>query len=118
MEFREFVAGYMCGRVRAHVDRSRAMRVCDKSPLLPRRYRVAHSIWSSISLLLLMGGLIAIIWIPWWAGIGVSMLGFFIAPAVQKSAARFVLGHSLESEVFYNEMIGSGVLKVDEHPGA
>ena len=38
----EFVSGYRFGRLAVHVDRSRAMRVCDRKDLIPKRYYVAH----------------------------------------------------------------------------
>ena len=114
MDFSEFVSGYQSGTVRAHVDRSRAMSVCSNSPALPRRYRTAHLIWKNISVLLILGGLISILWVPWWAGLGAAVLGFLVLPAVQKSAAQFVLRYSLEDETFFRQMQDDGVLTVEQ----
>lgn len=117
MDFSEFVSGYRAGTVRAQVDRSRAMRVCDNSPALPRRYRTTHLIWKNISFVLILGGFISLLWVPWWAGLGAVVLGFVIAPAVQKSAAQFVLQYALEDESFFRQMQDAGVLKA-EHTSA
>jgi hypothetical protein len=113
MDFSEFVSGYQAGTVRAHVDRNQAMRVCANSPALPRRYRTAHLIWKNISFFLVLGGLISLLWVPWWAGLGAAVLGLLIAPAVQKSAAQYVLQYSLEDESFFRQMQDAGVLTVE-----
>lgn len=112
IEFQEFVSKYRAGQLKASVDRSRAMVVCDKSARLPKQYRAAHSLWKNVSFLLVVGGLISIIWVPWYWGVGALVLGVVMAPAVQKSAAGFVLEHALKDPVFYREMIDAGVLKV------
>jgi hypothetical protein len=112
MDYVEFVSGYRAGTVRAHVDRGRAMRVCSDSPAFPRRYRTVHLILKNTSLLLVLGGLISLFWIPWWAGLGATVLGFAILPAVQKSAAHFVLQYSLQDESFFRQMQDDGVLEV------
>lgn len=113
MDFSEFVSGYQAGTVRAHVDRNQAMRVCGNSPALPRRYRTAHLILKNISLFLVLGGFISVFWVPWWASLGAVVLGLVIAPAVQKSAARFVLQYSLEDESFFRQMQDAGVLTAE-----
>jgi hypothetical protein len=113
MDFSEFVSGYRAGTVVAHVDRSRAMRVCGNSPALPRRYRTTHLIWKNVSLFLVLGGLVSLLWVSWWAGLGAVVLGLVIAPAVQKSAAQFVLQYSLEDEAFFRQMQADGVLTVE-----
>ena len=114
MDYAEFVSGYQAGTVRAHVDRNRAMRVCSDSPAFPRRYRTAHLVLKNISLFLVLGGLISLLWAPWWAGLGATTLGFVILPAVQKSAAHFVLQYSLQDESFFRQMQDDGVLEVEE----
>lgn len=88
------------------------MRVCSDSPAFPRRYRTVHLILKNTSLLLVLGGLISLFWIPWWAGLGATVLGFAILPAVQKSAAHFVLQYSLQDESFFRQMQDDGVLEV------
>ena len=98
--------------MKVHVDRANAMHVCDKSARLPKQYRAAHGFWKNVSFLLVMGRLVSIIWVPWYSGLGVSALGAMMAPAVQKSAAQFVLEHAMEDPVFYREMVTAGVLKV------
>lgn len=113
MDFSEFVSGYHDGTVRAQVDRDRATRVCDNSPALPRRYRTAHLLLKNIMFLLIAGGLISLFWVPWWAGLCAVVMGVLIVPAVQKSAARFVLQYSLEDESFFRQMQDAGVLRVE-----
>lgn len=113
MEFSEFVSGYRDGTVRAEVDRDRAMRVCDNSPALPRRYRTTHLMRKNSMFLLILGGFISLFWVPWWAGLGAVVLGVLIAPTVQKSAAGFVLQYSLEDESFFRQMQDAGVLKAE-----
>ena len=103
---------YRAGKIKASVDRSRAMAVCDKSARLPKQYRAAHSLWKNVSFLLVVGGLISIIWVPRYWGVGAALLGVVMAPAVQKSAAGFVLEHALEDPDFYREMVDAGVLQV------
>ena len=114
MNFSEFVSGYQAGTVRVHVDRNRAMRVCENSPALPRRYRTAHLVGKNISFFLILGGFISLFWVPWWAGLGAVVLGLLIAPVVQKSAAQFVLQYSLEDEPFFRQMQEAGVLKTEQ----
>jgi hypothetical protein len=113
LDFSDFVSAYRAGTVQVHVDRSQAMRVCGDSPALPRRYRNAHLIGRNTSVLLVLGGLISVIWIPWWASLAAVVLGLLLAPRVQKSAARFVLQYSLEDEAFFRQMLEAGVLVLD-----
>lgn len=113
MQFSEFVAGYRGGTVRVHVERALAMHVCDKHPSLPNRFRAAHSLWKIVSFLLLIGGIISLFWVKWWVGIGITLLGILMAPAVQKSAAEFVLEHALEDESFCMQMLEAKVIKVE-----
>lgn len=47
------------------------------------------------------------------AGLGAVVLGVLTVPAVQKSAARFVLQYSLEDESFFRQMQDAGVLRVE-----
>jgi hypothetical protein len=112
MQFEQFVGGYRSGQVAAKVDRSRAMYVCDRSARLPKHYKAAHSLWKNISFLLVAGGLVSLFWVPWYVGLGAFALGVVMAPAVQKSAAQFVLEHALEDADFYEEMVSAGVLQV------
>jgi hypothetical protein len=117
LEFQEFVSRYRAGAVKAVVDRSRAMHVCDRSARLPKQYRAAHALWRNLSFLLVVGGPVSIIWVPWYWGLAVFALGVAMAPAVQKSAAGFVLEYALKDPDFYGEMIESGVLKVARADG-
>ena len=113
LEFQEFVSKYRAGQVQASVNRARAMHVCDRSPRLPARYKAAHNFWKWAGFLLLVGGLISLFWVPWYVGLGAFGLGVVMSPAVQKSAAGFVLEHALEDPDFYREMVDAGVLCIE-----
>lgn len=114
MEHHEFVHGYRSGVVSAHVDRPKAMHVCDCPALMPSRYRAAHHFWKYISLLLVIGGLISLFWVRWWVGVSTLMLGLIMMPAIQRSASGFVLEHALEDAAFYQQMVDAGILRVTE----
>lgn len=112
LDFDAFVKGYRSGELRAQVNRARAMTVCDRSPLLPSRYKAAHSFWKWIGLLLMMGGVVCLFWSRWYVGLGAVTFGLCMAPGVQKSAAGCVLAFALEDSTFYREMVAAGVLKI------
>jgi hypothetical protein len=114
MDFSEFVSGYRAGTVRAQIDRGQAMSVCSDSPALPRRYRTAHLIGKNVALLLILGGLASLFWVPWWTGLAAVVLGFLIVPVVQKFAAHSVLQYSLEDESFFRQMQEAGVLTTEQ----
>ena len=111
MEHQEFVDGYRSGVVAAHVDPSRAMHVCDRPTLMPGRYRAAHHFWKIVAVLLALAGLLSLFWVRWWVGVAMLISGLVLMPAVQRSAAGFVLEHALEDSAFYKQMVDAGVLR-------
>jgi hypothetical protein len=109
MNHEHFISAYRSGRVRVSVDRSRAVKVCESS-LMPTRYRAAHRLWGWIMMLLILGGLVSLFWVPWWVGLGAALVGIIMAPAIQKSACQFVLEHALDNASFYEQMVAAGVV--------
>jgi hypothetical protein len=112
MDHVEFVTAYRSGTLRVSVDRAQAMAVCDRSPMVSTPRRLAHQLWKWIAFLLIPGGLVALIWLPWWQGLGLTALGVFMAPAVQRSAAEFVLETALENPSFFRSMVDAGVVRI------
>jgi hypothetical protein len=79
---------------------------------MPARYRAAHHAWKTIAVLLVIGGFVSLFWVRWWIGIGAVILGLVMMPAVQRSAAEFVLEHAIGDASFYQRMVEAGVLLV------
>lgn len=112
MTHEEFVESYHSGRLAVAVDRSAAMRVLDQKDLLPARYRAAHLFWKNLGCLLPVAGLVSLIWLPWYWGLGAIVLGMFIMPATRRSAAQFVMEHALEDAVFWETMVSGRVITI------
>lgn len=114
MDHSSFVDLYRKGSLKARVDRSAAMHVCDRDPRIPGPRRAAHKMWKNIAFFLVVGGLISLFWLPWYAALSAFVIGLLLSPAVQKSAAEFVLETSLENDEFYADMLSNDVLRTSQ----
>ena len=112
MNHSQFVELYRQGRIKVHVDRSAAMHVCDNDPRVGGARRAAHKLWKNASFLLIVGGPVSIIWLPWYYGVGAFLLGAVIASSAQKSAAQFVLEAVLEDPSLFSDMLSRRVVQV------
>ena len=112
MRHEDFVRDYHGGRLRCHVDKSAAMRVCD-SKLMPKHYRFAHHFWKSTGCLLPLVGIAAFFFAPRWVGALLIFGGFLVVlPAVRQSASENLLAYALEDASFYDRMLSDGVIRI------
>lgn len=117
MNHADFVELYRQGHIKVNINRSAAMHVCDRDRRIGGPRRGAHSLWKNVGCLLPVAGIISLFWLPWFYCVGGVLLGFIVLPAVQHSAAGFVLETALEDPLFYEDMVATGVLKVDHTRG-
>ncbi len=115
MNHEEFVEKYQQGLLKVHVNESAALKIAN-SRVLPKRYQAAHIFWCWIWLLTIPAGIYLIIWVNLWAGIGVLILGPIIKKAVKRSASEFILDYALENERFYNAVVESKTLRIENVP--
>ncbi len=90
------------------------MHVCDNKDLMPGRFRIAHHFWKAVACLLPIVGIVLLFFLPWWIGIILILLGIILMPAVQRSAAQFVLQRALEDADFFEAMQETRILRVSE----
>jgi len=110
----EFVEAWKFRRITVSVNKEFALRVMS-SPDMPRRYRTAHFFWSWIWLLSFPLAIILGIFVKWWAGLIVLIVGLLLPRAIKHSATDFVLEHCVEDAEFYDKAINSGLLIVNEN---
>lgn len=114
MSHDDFLVGYNNKTIRARVNLSRAMGVLAQSGTMPKKYRRAHWLWMNVAIILIVGGLASLFWVPWWAGLGAALLGIVLTPRIRESAGDFVLQYSLESPHFYNRMLQNEVIRIEK----
>jgi uncharacterized membrane protein YdbT with pleckstrin-like domain len=110
----EFVEAWKSRRIAVRVNKELALRVMS-SPDMPRRYRAAHHFWAWIWLFSIPLAIALGIFVKWWVGLIVLIVGFLLPRAIKKSAMEFVIEHSVEDGEFYDKAINSGLLIVDEN---
>jgi len=112
MTHQEFVQGYKQGLVRARIHESAAMQLMNTTAV-EKRYRYAHLFWSWVWILTIPIGIVLIIWVNKWVGIGIIVLGIILPRVIKRSASEFVLEQTLADENFYNNLIESKILIVE-----
>lgn len=113
MRHTEFVEKYRNGLVRAHINESHALQILN-TEMMPNRYFYAHLFWSWIWILALIVGIPLAIWVNTWLGIVIFVIGLMFPRAIKSSASEFVLEYALENEDFYNTVIESESLRIEE----
>jgi hypothetical protein len=113
MTHQEFVRAYRSGQVLTHVDRSLALRLMD-SPLVAKRYRVAHLVWSWVWFLSFPIAIALMILVAFWLGLIMLVVGFMLPSAIKRSACQFVLEQALEDEAFFKRAVETDVLSISE----
>ena len=116
MTYDEFVKAYKSGRITVAVNRSLALRSME-SPYVAKRYKVAHHFWTWVWFLSIPTGIILWIFIKWWIGLAVIVVGFLLPRAIKQTDMEFVLEQALEDEVFYDYAIKAGLLKIHNSAG-
>jgi hypothetical protein len=111
MTFEEFVAAYHSKQVAAHIDRSLALQLMEASAVA-KRYRAAHLLWTWVWFLSIPAAIVLIIWVNWWVGLIVLLIGFALPRAIKQSATQFVLEQALEDKGFYELAVKSGALRI------
>jgi len=113
MNHSEFLEKYRKGLARAHINESDALQILN-ADIMPKRYFYAHTFWSWVWLLSLIIGIPIAIWVNRWVGIVIFILGLVLPRAIKSSASGFVLEYALENEDFYNIVIESESLRVED----
>lgn len=93
------------------VDQERSEDVLAKHPGVPPPTRVAHRFWSVVPALVLIGGLVALVWLPWYT----PVIGFFLAygllRAMKAVAANWVADLSERDPGFLAQMLQLAVIR-------
>lgn len=106
MTHQEFVEAYHRGTVKVQVDPVQAGKYLSRKLLLP----VLVTPVIGVGAALVLWGLV-------WVGLLLVIAGFFLPRIVKFSAPGFVLTRALEEESIYQEVIRTGIMKV-ERPGS
>jgi hypothetical protein len=112
----EFVKAYKSGQITAAVNRRLALRSM-KSPYVAKRYKTAHLFWTWIWFLSIPAGILLMIFVKWWIGLLVFIIGFLLPRAIKESSTQFVLEQALEDEKFYQFAIEEGLLVISKDDG-
>jgi len=106
MEHPEFVRAWRAGELLVDVDCPKALAVAG-ARLLPKRYQVAHLLWSWVWLLTVPAAIAGMFLYKWWAGV---LILLFVTPALsratKRSAMEFMIDHALENPEFYRLAVG------------
>ena len=113
MEHREFVELYKNGKIKVSIDKVASYKLMDTN-LVAKKYRAATYFWSWVWFLSIPAGIALIIWVNWWSGIIVLVVGFMLPRAIKKSSTEFILDQALEDERFYKNMLHNKVLIIEE----
>ena len=111
MTHAEFVQSYRNGQAAAHVDRSLALQVMDTN-LPAKRFQTAHLLWTWAWFLSFPVAIVLMIWVRWWVGLVVFVVGLMMPRAIKASAASFILEQALEDKEFYDAVTEMKVLIV------
>jgi len=112
----EFVNAYKSGQITVAVNRRFALRSMS-SPYVAKRYKTAHLFWTWIWFLSIPTGIVLIIFVKWWIGLIVLIIGFLLPRAIQESSTGFVLEQALEDKEFYQFAIDEGLLVIGGDDG-
>ena len=108
MTFTEYKKLRAEGNILGGISESVALRLLAH---LPKRYRYAQYIWSSVWLLSMPGFISISIFYRWWVGL---LLLFTVTPtlyrAIKKSGAQFVLEHAENDEQFFIFLVENNLL--------
>ena len=112
LEHEDFVRAAETGSAEIVVRTRLARRVMCTS-LVPAAYKFAFRLWGWIWLSLLPAGLMAGHVYGWWWSVacGVVLLALS-GQSRNRSAAAFVVEYAKESELFYDIMVQTGVMRV------
>jgi len=113
MTHKEFVQGYKQGFVRAQIHESAAMQLMNTTAI-EKRYQYAHVFWSWVWILSIPMGIVLIIWVNKWIGIAIILVGLILPRAIKRTASEFVLEQAVKDENFYNVLIESKILIVEQ----
>ena len=103
MTHSEFVDAYRAGSIRVNIDRSAAARYLSGRLLLP------------LVLLPVLGIGVALALIGWvWTGLAVIGIATLARVFIRYSAPHFVVTQALENADFYDDVVGSGLLEIND----
>lgn len=113
MTHSEFVEAWESRQIELMVDKQLALQVMQSTDM-PRRFRAAHLFWSWIWLLSIPLAIVLGIFVQWWVGLIILVIGFLLPRAIKHSAMEFVIEHAIEDEEFYNKAINWKLLVINE----
>lgn len=79
---------------------------------MERRYKAAHVFWTWVWMLCFPVALLLGVFVAWWAGLIVFVIGLQLPRAIRDSAAQFVITQALARREFYDAAIASGALRI------
>jgi len=112
MEYEEFIQAYKAKKAFLMVNRSVAVDFMARSSMIPKRYRVAHSFWCWVAILLIPTAIILGIFIAWWIGVIVFIIALMMFPAIQKAAADNVAEYAIENKAFFELATKIGLITI------
>jgi len=86
------------------------MVVVAQHPGIPKSMRAADAFWQWVAVIVLFGGFLSLIWLPWYAPIIGCILAFVVMRANKQSAADFVALVADSDAAFKEEMLLMAVL--------
>jgi hypothetical protein len=108
----DFVKAYRSRQVAAAVDYRLSLRLME-TKAVRKEYRAAHLFWTWVWFLSIPAAIGLAVWVTWWVGLLVFLIGCALPRAIRKSATAFVLEQALEDEGFYNSALECGALRID-----
>jgi hypothetical protein len=95
------------------VDAEKAFAVADDLGHFNPSYKWATTLYTIISYALIVGGFVALIWLPWWAPVVGIVLGVTLYRTNKKSCADFVAEIVQQDPEQRSRFLDAGVVRED-----
>ena len=112
MKHNEFIKKYNNGQLRIHVNKYDAKQLL-MTNILPKKYVYSDIFWSWIWMLSFPIGIVLLIWVDFWIGILVLIVGINLPKYQKRWASKYVLQFALRNEEFYHEAIKNALIELD-----
>ncbi len=113
MDHQEFIHSYRTGRIDTHINQRAAMMLMENSEVskwyLPGRI---FRMWIWITSIPV--AIASSVWVEWWVGPFVLILGFSLPVAIKSYSSRFVQTQIFKDEHFFNVAMNRGVIRISE----
>ncbi len=104
------------GALRLRADNSKAGFLYGDPGLLPHRLRVQQARRRTLGFALLIAGPVSLLWLPWWACMGLLLSSGFAMRSAQRAAGAGVIQAALADPHVLTMAIARGAVRIEPVP--